>query len=294
MATQTIQFPFLTAVTPVVKLFADDGLDVLLATPTATEATNRLGVYSFTQTDRAAGNYLITATGGGVNAVYRVCLTLTTAVFSAAEWSAARNIAEIQSGLTAPTAAANATAVRSELATELARLDVAVGTRLATAGYTVPPSIAALATSSALALVQADTAAIKTQTDQLGFTGTYVRAIVRDITPTALAKFATDDTGETVAANGSVSKLSQGGSGGVVTQDDIDSIVSGVGAGLSSPTFVAGWPRRCFERLGDEGTRGHSHSMRIIPDKTSQPPIRDRVTACGRSDSGSRERPQFT
>ena len=38
----------------------------------------------------------------------------------------------------APTAAANATAVRSELATELARVDVATSTRLATSGYTAP------------------------------------------------------------------------------------------------------------------------------------------------------------
>lgn len=48
----------------------------------------------------------------------------------------------------APTAAANATAVRSELATELARIDVATGTRLATAGYTAPPSIVGLATEA--------------------------------------------------------------------------------------------------------------------------------------------------
>lgn len=41
-----------------------------------------------------------------------------------------------------PTAAANATAVRTELATELARIDVATSTRLSTAGYTAPPSAA--------------------------------------------------------------------------------------------------------------------------------------------------------
>ena len=39
-----------------------------------------------------------------------------------------------------PTASANATAVRSELTTELGRIDVAVSTRLATAGYTAPPT----------------------------------------------------------------------------------------------------------------------------------------------------------
>lgn len=38
----------------------------------------------------------------------------------------------------APTSAANATAVRAELATELGRIDAAVSTRLATSGYTAP------------------------------------------------------------------------------------------------------------------------------------------------------------
>ncbi len=46
---------------------------------------------------------------------------------------------------TVPTAAQNATQVRTELATELARIDVATSTRLSTAGYTaptVPPTVA--------------------------------------------------------------------------------------------------------------------------------------------------------
>ena len=43
---------------------------------------------------------------------------------------------------TVPTAAQNASAVRTELTTELGRLDVAVSTRLATAGYTTPPTAA--------------------------------------------------------------------------------------------------------------------------------------------------------
>lgn len=44
-----------------------------------------------------------------------------------------------------PTAAANATAVRSELATELARIDVATSTRLASGSYTSPPTAGAIA-----------------------------------------------------------------------------------------------------------------------------------------------------
>lgn len=49
------------------------------------------------------------------------------------------------SELAADAAAEMATAVRSELTTELGRIDVAVSTRLATAGYTSPPSAATIA-----------------------------------------------------------------------------------------------------------------------------------------------------
>lgn len=45
-----------------------------------------------------------------------------------------------------PSASTIATAVRSELAIELARIDAAITTRLATAGYTAPPNVAAIAT----------------------------------------------------------------------------------------------------------------------------------------------------
>ena len=54
---------------------------------------------------------------------------------------------------TPPTAAANATAVRSELATELGRIDVATSTRLASASYTAPDN--------------ASVTAIKAKTDNL-------------------------------------------------------------------------------------------------------------------------------
>ena len=54
---------------------------------------------------------------------------------------------------TPPTAAANATAVRTELATELARVDAAVSTRLAGSAYTAPSN--------------SDVTAIKAKTDLL-------------------------------------------------------------------------------------------------------------------------------
>jgi hypothetical protein len=46
-----------------------------------------------------------------------------------------------------PTASQVATAVRTELATELARVDVATSTRLSSAGYTAPPAAATNATA---------------------------------------------------------------------------------------------------------------------------------------------------
>jgi len=56
----------------------------------------------------------------------------------------------------APSAATVASAVRSELSTELARIDIATGTRLASADYTAPDN--------------AGVTAIKTKTDALVFT----------------------------------------------------------------------------------------------------------------------------
>lgn len=49
-------------------------------------------------------------------------------------------------GFNDPTAAATASAVRTELATELARIDTGISTRLASASYTSPPSAATIAT----------------------------------------------------------------------------------------------------------------------------------------------------
>jgi len=88
-----------------------------------------------------------------------------------------------------------AAAVRTELTTELGRIDVATSTRLAAASYTAPPTAAAirseidanstkldvavgtrLATAGYTAPANADVAAIKAKTDQIGFTGGNVNA----------------------------------------------------------------------------------------------------------------------
>ncbi|MEA3211320.1 MAG: hypothetical protein QOE70_4377 [Chthoniobacter sp.] len=57
------------------------------------------------------------------------------------------NITGFTDAAAAPSAAANATAVRTELATELGRIDASVSSRMATFAYTAPPSAAANATA---------------------------------------------------------------------------------------------------------------------------------------------------
>jgi hypothetical protein len=68
---------------------------------------------------------------------------------------------------TPPTAAANASAVRTELTTELGRIDVATSTRLATSGYTAPLDAAGTRSAVGLASANLDTqfAALPTATN---------------------------------------------------------------------------------------------------------------------------------
>jgi hypothetical protein len=62
-----------------------------------------------------------------------------------------------------PSAATNASAVRTELTTELGRIDVATSTRLATAGYTAPTTPPTAAAISAQVLADAATTPIKAE-----------------------------------------------------------------------------------------------------------------------------------
>lgn len=95
MATQTVQFACVTGQTVTVKLFAADS-DTVVASVSATEATNRKGIYTAAFTDVAAGTYqLIALTGSTPLANWWVDLTLTTATFVAYEIG----INTIQSGM---------------------------------------------------------------------------------------------------------------------------------------------------------------------------------------------------
>lgn len=81
MATQTIEFRSPPTQTITAKLFAV-GSDTVVATASATEATNRKGTYSAAFTDVAAGTYeLISFVSSTPVARWYVVLTLTTATF---------------------------------------------------------------------------------------------------------------------------------------------------------------------------------------------------------------------
>jgi len=86
MATQTVEFPCVTGQTVTAKLFSF-GSDTQVASVSATEATNRKGLYSAAFTDVAAGTYrLIALNGSNVPmAAWDVTLTLTTATFQVFE-----------------------------------------------------------------------------------------------------------------------------------------------------------------------------------------------------------------
>jgi hypothetical protein len=89
--------------------------------------------------------------------------TTGTAAITAASIRSAMGLAaaDLDTQLAAlPTAAEAATAVRSELATELGRVDATISSRLATSGYTAPPSVGDIATAVWAAATRTLTTAI--------------------------------------------------------------------------------------------------------------------------------------
>lgn len=118
MATQTVEFPCVTGQTVTAKLFSF-GSDTEVASVSATEATNRKGLYSAAFTDVAAGTYrLIALNGSSVPlAAWDVTLTLTTATFQAYDI-----------GMTIPLVQANAI--------QIAGIAAAIGTATVSTGST--------------------------------------------------------------------------------------------------------------------------------------------------------------
>jgi len=165
MATQTVEFRAAPGLALTARLFTP-GSDTIVQTASAvTEATNRKGTYAATFTDPGAAEFELIAFSGATPVCRWFCtLTLTTATFQAYEVRTAAVVARVTAntdqwgGVTVtgmplpttsytppPSAATNATAVRTELTTELNRIDAAITSRLATASYTTPPTVGAIA-----------------------------------------------------------------------------------------------------------------------------------------------------
>ena len=172
MATQTVEFRAASGLTLTVRLFIP-GSDTVVQTASAvTEATNRKGTYAATFTDPGAAEFELIALSGTTPVCRWFCtLTLSTATFQAYEVRTAAVVARVTANAdqwggvavtgmplpttsytTPPTASTNATAVRTELTTELNRIDATISSRLATASYTTPPTVAQVVTGVYAAL----------------------------------------------------------------------------------------------------------------------------------------------
>jgi hypothetical protein len=172
MATQTVEFRAAPGLTLTAKLFTA-GSDTVVQTASAvTEATNRKGTYAATFTDPGAAEFELIALSGTTPVARWFCtLTLSTATFQAYEVRTAAVVSRVTAntdqwggvavtGMPLPTASytappsasTNATAVRTELTTELNRIDATISSRLATASYTTPPTVAQVVTGVYAAL----------------------------------------------------------------------------------------------------------------------------------------------
>ena len=108
MATQTVEFSAPSGQTVTAKLFSP-GSDTQVDSASATEETNRTGVYSVDYVDVAAGLYRLIAvnSGGTLLAQWWVDLTLTTATFQSYEMP----VSVMQSGLSTFDAGSDAVTV---------------------------------------------------------------------------------------------------------------------------------------------------------------------------------------
>lgn len=159
--------------TPTVEVF-EDANDTPILTPTPTKRTAKTGNYRVSVACTAANgfeagksyNVVVSATVGGVTGKAPIQRLL----------MRTRGVDDVlpTSGYTAPPTAA---AIRSEIDANSTKLDTNVGSRLATAGYTAPDN--------------AGITGIKAKTDQLGFTGAAVDAVVTEpVTVSDLEGFA--------------------------------------------------------------------------------------------------------
>jgi len=105
-----------------------------------------------------------TITGGTVDTLTNSPNVPSAATIASAVWSAVTRtitggtVDTLTNAPTVPSAAAIASQVRTELSTELGRIDAAISTRLATAAYTAPPTTAAIRTELSVELARLDAA----------------------------------------------------------------------------------------------------------------------------------------
>jgi hypothetical protein len=135
-----------------------------------------------------------------------------------------------------PTAAQNASAVRTELATELARVDVATSTRLATAGYTAPAN--------------ADITAIKAKTDRMAFNAQdHIAANVHQLQAGAVTAISAGLLDATVEAGTSVVQSMR------LTNAVLLGKVSGAGTGTETFRDVNDTKNRVISSVDAQGNR---------------------------------------
>ncbi len=133
-----------SGLTPTVYLVRNGTAIVTAGSAAEVDATNLPGLYSY---ELAGASVTVE---GEYIAVFRTADATVDAQHIPSLWIVGKAGVEnldatisSRNATTPPTAAANATAVRSELATELARVDAAVSTRLASASYSAAPTAAA-------------------------------------------------------------------------------------------------------------------------------------------------------
>lgn len=136
-----------------VKADAVTKIQAGLATPTNITAASGVALtaaYDLAKTAAQAGDAMALTSGERTTLTAAIWAALTSGLTTAN--SIGKRLVDFVTTLvysTPPTAAANATAVRTELTTELGRIDAAVSSRMATFSYTTPPTAAANATATA-------------------------------------------------------------------------------------------------------------------------------------------------
>jgi len=144
-----------------------------------------------------------TITGGTVDTLANSPSVPSAATIASAVWSAVTRtitggtVDTLTNAPTVPSAAAIASQVRTELSTELNRIDVATSTRLAAAAYTAPPTTAAIRTELSVELARLD-AAVSTRLAASSYTAPTTPPSAASIASTVWSNATRTITGGTI------------------------------------------------------------------------------------------------